>query len=250
IIFIGSIYILYKIRIRKLHKRQQELENLVQLRTSDLLEEKNKSDSLLLNILPVSIAKRLKSGEKAIADRFEDTTVLFADIVNFSELALEVSASQLLLYLNSLFSEFDLLTEEFGIEKIKTIGDAYMAASGIPDVISNHKELMVEFAFKMLDKIELVNRKLGTKMEMRIGIHSGSVVAGVIGKKKFIYDLWGETVNLASRMEQHGKPGKIHVSEEIFHSLSHLYNFEELNEEHIKGAGLSKTYNCLDRKKN
>lgn len=248
LIFIGIIYILYSIRVRHLQRRQLELEELVQVRTKDLSDEKEKSESLLLNILPLSIAKRLKSGEKAIADRFESATVLFADIVNFSELSVETSPSQLLFYLNSLFSEFDQLTEEFGIEKIKTIGDAYMAVAGVPDVKSNHKEIMVDFAFKMLDKIDSVNKTLGTSMEMRIGINAGPVVAGVIGKKKFIYDLWGEAVNLASRMEQHGQPGKIHVSEDLYNSLSHIYSFEELKKVHVKGAGLIKTYNCIGRK--
>ena len=137
-----------------------------------------------------------------------------------------------------------MLTEEYGIEKIKTIGDAYMAVAGVPEKIVNHTEKMMQFAFKMKEKIFEVNEKIGTDFQMRIGINTGSLVAGVIGTRKFIYDLWGDSVNVASRMEQFGTPGEIHVSEAVYLVLKEDYIFEDRGEINVKGKGLMRTYFC------
>ncbi len=237
-------FFIYSVRVKRLQLRQLELEKIVKIRTEDLSIEKEKSESLLLNILPVAIAKRLKAGETTIVDKFDSATILFADVVNFSHLAATTPPSTLLYYINSLFSEFDLLTEEYGIEKIKTIGDAYMAVAGVPEKIVNHAEKMMQFAFKMKEKIMEVNEKIGTNFQMRIGINTGSLVAGVIGTKKFIYDLWGDSVNVASRMEQFGTPGEIHVSEAVYLVLKERYTFEDRGEINIKSKGLMRTYFC------
>lgn len=241
----GAVYGIYRARVRRLKRRQVELEKIVKSRTEDLQNEKEKSETLLLNILPLSIAKRLKSGENTIADKFENTTIIFADLVDFTKLSSSIAPYQLLYCLNAIFSEFDQLTEIYGIEKIKTLGDSYMAAAGVPEYKENHAETILNFAFDIQDKVKELNEKLGMNFQMRIGINSGPVVAGVIGKKKFIYDMWGDAVNVASRMERLAAPGKIHVSSYTRNLLSDKYRFEEVGEIEVKGKGLMTTYNVL-----
>lgn len=179
-------------------------------------EEHDKAQDLLLNILPESIANRLKNGSHSIADEFENTTVLFSDFVGFTELAEKMKPEKLVKMLNGIFSRFDDLTDTYGLEKIKTIGDSYMVAAGIPDHREQHAEVIARFALDMLRVLEEFNREYKQALVIRIGINSGRVVAGVIGKKKFIYDLWGDTVNIASRMESHGVSGEIQVSHASF----------------------------------
>jgi adenylate cyclase len=214
-----------------------------------LRKEQKKTDTLLLNILPEAIANRLKNEPAAIADKFDNATILFADLVNFTQISTTMSATKLVYLLNEIFSTFDRLTEKHGLEKIKTIGDAYMVASGIPIQRPDHAEAIADMALDMLEAIQELNVKLDTRFDLRIGINSGPVVAGVIGTKKFIYDLWGNAVNTASRMESHGIPGRIQVSIYTYDLLHNKYEFEERGLIEIKGKGEMRTYLLTGRKK-
>ncbi|WAS91582.1 adenylate/guanylate cyclase domain-containing protein [Nannocystis punicea] len=173
--------------------------------------ERGKSERLLLNVLPRRIADTLKESDETIAEHFDSTSILFADIVGFTPLAARVSASAVVELLNELFSEFDRLAERLGVEKIKTIGDCYMAAAGVPTPRSDHAEALTRFALAMQEHMKGV-RFAGGALALRVGIHSGPVTAGVIGRKRFIYDLWGHTVNVASRMESQGRAGAIQIT--------------------------------------
>ena len=209
---------------------------------SELRKERNKTENLLLNLLPEPIAERLKEEPGVIADKFEKATILFADLVNFTQISTTMPATKLVYLLNEIFSSFDELTEKHGLEKIKTIGDAYMVAGGIPIVRPDHAEASAEMALDMLVAIDELNVKLEATFDLRIGINSGPVVAGVIGTKKFIYDLWGNAVNTASRMESHGVPGRIQVSFYTYELLRDKYEFEERGLIDIKGQGEMRTY--------
>jgi len=209
---------------------------------SALRKERNKTENLLLNLLPEPIAERLKEEPGVIADKFENATILFADLVNFTQISTTMSATKLVYLLNEIFSTFDELTEKHGLEKIKTIGDAYMVAGGIPIARPDHAEASAEMALDMLVAIDELNVKLEATFDLRIGINSGPVVAGVIGTKKFIYDLWGNAVNTASRMESHGVPGRIQVSFYTYELLRDKYEFEERGSIDIKGQGEMRTY--------
>lgn len=209
---------------------------------SELRKERNKTENLLLNLLPEPIADRLKEEPGVIADKFEKATILFADLVNFTQISTTMPATKLVYLLNEIFSTFDELTEKHGLEKIKTIGDAYMVAGGIPIARPDHAEASAEMALDMLIAIDELNVKLEGTFDLRIGINSGPVVAGVIGTKKFIYDLWGNAVNTASRMESHGVPGRIQVSFYTYELLRDKYEFEERGLIDIKGQGEMRTY--------
>ncbi len=176
-------------------------------------QERERSERLLLNVLPASIAERLKDSGDSIADHSADVTVLFADIVGFTTLSAKKSPQDLVRLLDLIFSEFDALAEKHGLEKIKTIGDAYMAAAGLPASRADHASAAARLAKDMLTAVARIATETGEPLRLRVGLNSGPVVAGVIGRKKFIYDLWGDTVNTASRMESHGIPGEIQVSE-------------------------------------
>ncbi|MEG4939633.1 adenylate/guanylate cyclase domain-containing protein [Microcoleus sp. F4-D5] len=215
---------------------------------SALRKEQQKTESLLLNILPEPIADRLKYQPGVIADKFEKATILFADLVNFTQISTTMSATKLVYLLNEIFSIFDELSDKHGLEKIKTIGDAYMVAGGIPIERPDHAEAIAEMALDMLAAIDELNLKLDAKFDLRIGINSGPVVAGVIGTKKFIYDLWGDAVNTASRMESHGIPGRIQVSFYTYELLRDQYEFEERGSIEIKGKGEMRTYFLTDIK--
>ena len=208
----------------------------------NLAIERDRSDRLLTNILPVPIAERLKQSHNLIADDFDKTTVLFADIVGFTRYTETVSPKQLITLLNSVFTKFDDLSQKHRAEKIKTIGDAYMAVAGVPIQSSNHAEQMAALALDMLQVIVQHNRDTGQLLQIRIGLHSGPVVAGVIGKQKFAYDLWGDTVNTAARMEAHGIPGEIQVTPETQALLKPNYHLEERGWIDIKGKGLIQVY--------
>jgi class 3 adenylate cyclase len=208
----------------------------------DLEEERKKNELLLHNILPVPIADRLKVSHDSIAEGFQSATILFADIVGFTTLAESKTPEEVIGILNEIFSEFDQLVEETNLEKIKTIGDAYMVASGLPLESPDHAKLIAWLALKMKESLSKFNQNSGQKLEIRIGIHSGPVVAGVIGKKKFTYDVWGDTVNTASRMESHGIPGKIQISEKTFSILKDDFECMERGLIEIKGKGFMKTY--------
>jgi class 3 adenylate cyclase len=213
---------------------------------NDILDdERRKAQDLLLNILPQPIAFRLQSGEELIADKFDKVTVLFADIVGFTELSARVSATMIVKILNELFSRFDGLLDNHKVEKIKTIGDCYMLASGIPIAHPQHAAICAAMALDMQQTLLDYVAETGHPISMRIGLHCGPVVAGVIGVKKFIYDLWGDTVNTASRMESHGTAGKIHCSEAVFLELFDTHVFEPRGEIEVKGKGSMKTYFLL-----
>lgn len=207
-----------------------------------IAEEKAISEKLLLNLLPEVIADRLKQGEKVIADGFSEVTVLFADIVNFTELASQIAPVDLVCLLNQIFSGFDGLADQYGLEKIKTIGDAYMVVGGLPCHRDDHAIAVADMALSMQRMISQINTPLGQPFALRIGIHSGPVVAGVIGIKKFIYDLWGDTVNVASRMESHGQPGAIQVSPATASHLNSKFTLELRGAIAIKGKGMMETY--------
>jgi class 3 adenylate cyclase len=203
-----------------------------------IIEEKNReNEALLLNILPGEIAARLKHGEQEIADAFADVTVLFGDIVGFTALSSKTSAGEIVEMLNGLFSRFDDLAQELGIEKIKTIGDCYMAVCGLPKTCPDHADRMARMALQMMDVTGEYGKKLGINLQLRIGLNSGPVVAGVIGATKFIYDLWGDTVNLASRMESTGIPGAIQVTRTVYERLKDAYDLESRGVVTVKGKG-------------
>ncbi|MEE2858643.1 MAG: adenylate/guanylate cyclase domain-containing protein [Candidatus Neomarinimicrobiota bacterium] len=204
--------------------------------------EQKKSDNLLLNILPSSTADRLKDGETLIADDIEDATVLFADIPNFTSLSNEITAKELVLILNRVFSEFDEILNKYSLEKIKTIGDNYMLAGGIPNPNKDHATSVALMAIDMVSVMPGISDDINKKLNIRIGMNSGPLSAGVIGKKKFVYDLWGDTVNVASRMETSGESNKIHVSESTFKHLKETFNFTKCDKMEIPGKGVMQTY--------
>ena len=207
--------------------------------------EQEKSERLLLNILPKPVADRLKQSPEAIAERFDDVTVLFADIVGFTSLSAQISPEELVGMLNKVFSLFDGLADKHGLEKIKTIGDAYMAVAGLPMPRPDHTEAIANMALDMQSELSQV---ADGALAVRIGLHTGPVVAGVIGQKKFSYDLWGDTVNLASRMESHGLPGRIQVSAETYQRLQPHYRLEPRGVTEVKGKGELTTYWLISRR--
>ena len=206
-----------------------------------------KADSLLLNILPKSIAERLKEDEGVLVDSFSEATILFCDLVGFTPLAAKTRPAEVVGFLNRVFSVMDALAEKHGVEKIKTIGDAYMIAGGVPDARPDHAAAVADFALELVEREPARDEELGHPVGLRIGIHSGPVVAGVIGKKKFAYDLWGDTVNTASRMESSGLENRIHVSEETRVILGDGYRFDKREPIEIKGKGLMQTYFLVGR---
>lgn len=217
---------------------------------ADLTREREKSERLLRNILPDTIAERLKNNVSTIAETYSSVSVLFADLCGFTTFSERVDASQLVDLLDDIFSAFDHLANAYGVEKIKTIGDAYMAVAGLPEARDDHAEAVAGMALGMLEAFRGVMRNRGLSMEVRIGIHSGPVVAGVIGKHKFSYDLWGDTVNTASRMESHGEPSRVHVSQGTYTLLQDRYRFTDRGKMNVKGKGMQQTYFLLGRHEN
>jgi len=211
--------------------------------------EKAKHEALLRNILPGEIVTRLNDGEVVIADRVEEATILFADLVGFTAAASRVTPAVLVNNLNRIFSAFDDLCRRFQIEKIKTIGDAYMAAAGIPLPRPDHAQAIADFALAMLAALERVNAAAEVPFQMRIGIHTGPVIAGVIGSHRFLYDIWGDTVNLASRLESHGLPGRIHVSPQTSQMLAGDFDLESRGLTNLRGIGKVRTSFLAGRKR-
>ncbi len=230
--------------IEKKQLRDQEVLRMRQLRRQHeaLTQEQAKTEQLLLNILPGSIAQRLKGGEERIADACPEVSVLFADMAGFTAMSRTMSASQLVELLGDLFSRFDLITEKHGLEKIKTIGDCYMLAGGVPVPRADHAEAVTRAAIDMQQALHDLRERTGGKVSMRIGIHSGPIVAGVIGIRKFTYDLWGDTVNVASRMESSGQPGRIHVSSATAERLSGRFALEPRGFMEVKSLGQVETF--------
>lgn len=223
---------------------KKRLRDFEQIYLRQLEEERTRSERLLLNVLPQPIAERLKNGESSVVNSFDEITVMFADLVGFTSLSTRIPPTRLVHLLDRIFSAFDELANHHGLEKIKTIGDAYMAAAGVPFPHSDHASAAARMALDMHKTIEKFNdlgHGQGT-LKMRIGICSGPVIAGIIGQNKFIYDLWGDTVNTASRMESHGLPGRTQVAATTFALLRDRFLFEERGTIDIKGKGPMKTY--------
>jgi len=192
----------------------------------------------------------MNNGETIIADQRSDVTILFSDLVAFTKLSSHLSAGDLVRLMNRLFSEFDRLALSFGIEKIKTIGDSYMVAGGLPEPRADHAHAVADMALAMIATVERINRELPIALQMRVGIHSGDVVAGVIGTHKFVYDIWGDAVNIASRMESHSLPNRIQVSAVTHQHLRDSFRLEPHGSVDLKGRGPMDTYFLLGRTTN
>ncbi|MFK8010363.1 MAG: adenylate/guanylate cyclase domain-containing protein [Saprospiraceae bacterium] len=206
-----------------------------------IIEEKEKSDRLLLSIFPKTIAEQLRESTNSVAEKFDHVTVVFIDLVDFTKLSNKIPPSKLVALLDNIFSAYDEITEKYKIEKIKTIGDAYMAVCGLPNPDQNHCNKVADMALDIIEFIENFSYE-DYNLKVRIGIHTGEVVAGVIGNQKFSYDLWGDTVNIASRFEASGISGKIHITEEVKNLLGTDYTYEYDGEKSIKGKGKMKSY--------
>jgi len=214
---------------------------------AELQEEQDRSERLLLNILPGPIAERLKHSNAQIADGYSEVTVMFADIVNFTHIAENMAPTEVFSLLNGMFSEFDTIAERHGLEKIKTIGDAYMVAGGLNGSAPDFGGAIAELALDMLNVVERGFVVEDRPLQLRIGIGTGPVVAGVVGRKKFIYDLWGDTVNIASRITSEGVPGAIHVDEPTYLRLQDRYAFHPPQTIYLKGKGDTRVYRLSGR---
>ncbi len=208
----------------------------------ELRREKARSEELLLSILPRAIVDRINDGATMIADHVEEVTILFADIVGFTQMASRQTPGDLVQSLNAIFSAFDVLSQRFGGEKIKTIGDAYMVAFGLPHPHADPVFAAAGQARAMLDEIQRIRSADGARIDLRVGIHTGPAVAGVIGQRKFSFDVWGSTVNIASRMESHGEPGQIHLSQAVADALTDRFELRDRGSIEVKGAGSMRTY--------
>src|SRR6476661_2348729 len=246
-----AILIFYREKALPCQPRLLELVSAVATQLGSLIQRKQAEAALklLLNILPKPIAERLQKEQKLIADHFDDVSVLFADLVGFTEFSAQKTPTQLVEILNGIFSEFDRLSELHGLEKIKTIGDAYMVVGGLPTPREDHSEAIALLALEMQAALRRFNAKMGENFQLRIGIHSGSVVAGIIGISKFSYDLWGDTVNVASRMESNGLPGKIQVTAATYERLKEQFIFEERGHIPVKGKGKMLAYWLIEEQK-
>jgi len=239
------VYFLLRYSAMEKQRYRDKLES-----TNELLKiEQEKSERLLLNILPGPVAERLKQSDSTIADGFADVTVMFADIVNFTSLAEGMSPNQIFAMLNRVFSTFDALAEKHGLEKIKTIGDAYMVAGGLnKDAEEDYTRSIADMALDMREVLASDLAVNGSHLEIRMGIGTGPIVGGVVGKKKFIYDLWGDTVNLASRITTEGVPGMIQVDVTTWRRLRNYYEFHEPQTIYLKGKGETVVYRLVGRK--
>jgi adenylate cyclase len=226
----------------------QNLEKRVKERTKELHLAQEKSEKLILSILPFQIAQRLKDHTQIIADQFEEVTILFADIVGFTSLSSRLSPQELVYLLNRIFTQFDQLSLKNGLEKIKTIGDAYMVVAGLPTARNDHANAIAQMALEMQEIIKTFETSLNEPIKIRIGINTGTVVAGVIGLNKFIYDLWGDAVNIASRMESSGEAGKIQVTANTYEYLKDQFVLEERGIIKVKGKGEMLTYWLISQK--
>ncbi len=237
----GAASILYFV-MRYFEAQKSRVMRALDESNHELVVEQQKSERLLLNVMPKSIADRLKNNEGRIADSYDDVTIMFADLVDFTHISAGMPPAELVELLNMVFSRFDRLADKYGLEKIKTIGDAYMVVSGAPNARADHAEAMADMALEMLEALDELSATSGKTLKMRIGINSGPVIAGVIGNSKFSYDLWGDTVNMASRMEHYGIANGIQVSDSTYQLLQHSYAFDHRGAIEIKGKGLVDTY--------
>jgi class 3 adenylate cyclase len=208
----------------------------------ELRAEKDRSEALLLNILPRTVVDRIKQGATVIADRFENVTILFSDLVDFTSIAARLSPEETVSLLELIFCRFDTLAARYGVEKIKTTGDGYMVAGGLTEGRTDNVVATAEMALEMLDIVEAARRAVGEPLQLRIGLHTGGLVAGVIGTYKFAYDVWGDAVNTAKRMETYSLPGRIHVSASTRVALGDRFRFEPRGSLEVKGKGPMETY--------
>lgn len=225
----------------KAHEAEQQ--------SSELVFEKDRSEKLLNNILPAIIAERLRKGEELIADTYPEVSVLFIDIVGFTKISNTLGAFKTVKFLNDVFGRLDFLTEKYSLEKIKTIGDCYMVVGGVPDRNPLHCQKLADFSLSALKVIEAFSAKFPIPFKVRIGMHSGTVVAGIVGRRKFAYDLWGDVVNVASRYENTCEPNKIHVSDAVRMRLGDEFEFEDAGIINLKGMGEAKSWYLIGRKK-
>ena len=228
----------YSVLDQKVRERTLDLEK----KSSEIADALQKNEDLLLNILPKSIADRMTGTQSSIAEHFSDASILFADLVGFTKIARATSPEQLVELLGSIFSDFDALTDKLKLEKIKTIGDSYMVAGGVPEPSKTHCDRMAKMAIHMQNYIDQLPAFNGEKIQLRVGIHTGPVIAGVIGTRKFAYDIWGDTVNIASRMESHSLPGKTQVSAAMYQRIKGNFQLEERGRVEVKGRGNMTTY--------
>lgn len=212
-----------------------------------LAKENARNEELLERILPVQVVKRLKASSGTIADRLE-ATILFADVVGFTPMARKETPEKTVQFLDELFSAFDVVVEHHGLEKIKTIGDAYMVAGGVPEPRRDHTAAVASLALELREVVAKFRSARGVDLHIRIGVHTGPVVAGVIGRKRFTYDLWGDTVNVASRMESHGEPGEVQVTQAVYDQLKDSFDFEERGSVNVKGLGEMRTWRLRGRR--
>ncbi len=230
-------------------RRSSQLEDFVQTKEkllkglmSELDEEKKKSESLLRNILPEQIIDRLRAGETIIADRHDEVSVVFSDFQGFTAISSRMDPTALVERLNSIFSKFDALTQKLGVEKIKTIGDAYLAVAGAPTERPDHAAAIADMALGMLEALREANESFDVPFHIRIGVATGPVVTGIIGTHKFVYDVWGDTVNVASRLETTSEPDRIQISERTADALGDAFEIERRGEVELKGKGMVPTF--------
>lgn len=226
---------------------RSSLENkLLRDRERAMMEEirlaKERNESLLLSILPKAVVERINDGAGMVADHIPEATIVFADIVNFTPFSGKLAPSDVVGVLNRIFSAFDRLVDQHGAEKIKTIGDGYMVAVGIPEPCEDHAGVAARLSLAMLETLAAIRGEIGAPIQLRVGVHTGPAVAGVIGERKFAYDIWGTTVNIASRMESHGAPDRVHVSKTVADRLAGRFSFVPRGAVEVKGAGLMQTY--------
>ena len=239
---------LVALRLLEQSRRRGFFQDIVITQQADeLMREKERADALLFNVLPVSISSRLLDGERTIADEYPDVTVLFADIVGFTRLAANLHADDVIGLLGRLFTRFDELVAARGLEKIKTIGDAYMAAGGLPEPLEDHAARVIDLGLAM---IEVAAQEGGTDVDLRlrVGVHSGPVIGGVIGDRKFAFDIWGETVNIASRLESHGIPDRVHVSAATWRNVDDKFEGVARGAVELRGYGQMETYTIVRRR--
>jgi class 3 adenylate cyclase len=229
-------------RAGQLEDFAQTKERLLKGLMSELDEEKKKSESLLRNILPLAIIDRLNEGETIIADRHDEVSVVFSDFQGFTAISSRLDPTVLVESLNAIFSKFDALSQELGVEKIKTIGDAYLAVCGVPSERPDHVMAIADMALGMLEALSEANEDLEVPFHIRIGVATGPVVAGIIGTHKFVYDVWGDTVNVASRLETTSEPDRIQISAETAERLDDSFLVEYRGEVELKGKGKVPTY--------